>query len=341
MAVGNNNPFIGIDSRIGIAEETTYGTFVTSTVICEFNTESLKQTREEIKIESIAGNRDFRKRVIGNEVIGGTIEMYLNPAEDALNYIIKQAMGGTSTRSTIVAGSYEHTFALGDMESNRETTTATDVKSLSIAVERGNSDIVYNYYGMRVNTLTIKGEIGQPCMVSVDFVGQGMSTSATLPTLSYSNIVPVNFVGISITTGDSITNLGVEYFKSFEFVLNNNLNGDQRVLGSRTITKLPPTRREMTLSLTQIYDTTTSYDRFNENTFTAIKIQLDSYVTITAGGTTYAMWIDIPECYINSTQPEVADSGPLQYEFDCAVLYNTTTSYAAQIVTRNATEAYA
>lgn len=341
MAVGNNYPFIGIDSRIGIAEETTYGTFVTSTVLCEFNNESLKKTREEVKIDSISGNRDYKKRVIGNEAVEGSMEMYLNPAEDALNYIIKQAMGGTSTRSTIVAGSYEHTFALGDMESNKETTTASDVKALSIAVERGNSDKVYNYFGMRVNTLTIKGEIGQPCVVSVDFVGQGMSTSATLPTLSYSNIIPCNFVGVSITTGDSIGNLSVEYFKSFEFVLNNNLNGDQRVLGDRKIKQLPPTRREMTLSLTQIYDTTTSYDRFDQNTFTAIKIQMDSAVTITAGGTTYAMWIDLPEVYINSNQPEVGDSGPLQVEYECAVLYNTTTSYAAQIVTRNATEAYA
>jgi hypothetical protein len=340
MAVGNNYPFIGLDSRIGIGEETTYGVMKTSTVIMEFLSESMKQNREENKLEIIRGQRDYIKRIIGVETVEGSLEAYLNVAEDALCYIMKQALGGTATRATVVLGSYDHTFNLGTMEGNKGTSTATDVKGLSIAVERGDSDKVFNYVGCRVNNLTIKGELGQPCVISADFIGKTMSSSATLPTLSYSNVLPINFTGVQVNTGDSIGNVAIEYFQSFEFSLNNNIDGEQRYFGSRTVSHAPPIRREMTLSLTQRYDTTTAYDRFLNNTMTAIQIVLDSGVTITAGGTTYAMYIDLPECYYNSNQPEVGDTGPLNVEFECAALYNTEQTYAARIRVRNATDNY-
>jgi hypothetical protein len=340
MAVGNNYPFMGIDSRIGIAEQVTISSFVTSTVVMDFTSESMKQNREEIKLDSISGTRDFTKRIIGNESVEGTIEGPLNVDDDGWAYIIKQACGGTVTAATVVAGSVLHIFNMGDMESNKRTTTGTDVKGLSIAVERGDSDKVFNYMGCRVNTLTIKGEIGQPLMISADFIGQTMSVSATLPALTYSNVVPLDFTHVLIQTGDSLGSISQEYFTSFELTINNNLDSEQRVLGDRTVNHLPPTRREINLSVSQRFDTTTAYDRFTQNTFTAFSFTIDSGITITAGGDNYYMLINVPEAYINSNQPEVGDTGPLNVEYECACLYNTTVSYALQLKIRNTAANY-
>ena len=344
MTIGDGAPYLGYDSAIGVAEETAYGTFKTSTAFIEFNTEAMKQEREEMKLASINTTRDYTKRLIMNETVSGSIEAPFNAAEDAMALIVKQAMGGTSTVNTIAAGAVEHTFLAGDMESNKGTSTATDIKGLSVAVRRGGAratNNTFNYAGCRVNTLTIKGEVGSPVLLTAELIGQTASMSATIPTVSFSNVLPLNFVGISITSGDSITNLSVEYFTSFEFVLTNNLS-DQRRLGSRSVSTLPPVMRDISLTLGQRFDTITAYERFKTNTLTAIKIVCDSATTITAGGTTYAMWIDLPECFLNSNEPEVGGPDPLTHELNFTAMFAdyTATSYANNITIRNATANY-
>lgn len=337
MAVGNNTPYMGYQSAIGAAEETTYGTFVTSTGFIEFNTEAFKQEREEVKRESINSTRDFRRRLIGKETVAGSLEADLNVAADPIVKIIKQALGGTCT-SASETGSYLHTLYPGDMESNADTTTSY-TKGLSFAVRRGDTS-VFNYSGCRVNTLTLKGESGTPVIMTLEVVGKTMSVGSSLPTVSYSDVLPVNFTGIEIQTGDSMGSLSTEYFSAFEFSLANNIDTDQRYLGSRTIDVAPPARREVKLKLTQRFDTTTAYDRFEQNTATSISLIMDSEQTITAGATTYSMQIDLPTCYFNSNQPEVGGPGVLTHELDVSSMYNASIGSSLQVKVRNATSSY-
>lgn len=342
MTVGSGVPKMGWQSAIGVAKETTFGTFVTSTAFIEFSSESLKMEREEILIEAINTSRDITKRLVGNETVGGTIEAPLNVASDALVLIMKQAMGGTLSSAAVSGGSsYLHTLYTGDMEDNKDSATAADFKSLSIAVRRGDAD-AFNYYGCRVSQLTISGEVGSPINISAEIVGKGMSISATIPAVSLSDVLPVNFTGITIQTGDSITNVSAECFTSFEFVLNNNIDTDQRCLGSRQVAQLPPLKRNVTLTLNQRFDTTTAFNRFFSNTITAIKVTCDAEQTITTGATTYSMIINLPKCYLNSTQPEVGGADVLTQELMFTALYssNTNSTYSVQMLVCNATSGY-
>jgi len=343
MAAGNANPFLGWASGLLISEETTYGTFVTGTSFIEFNTESLKNNRDEIPIDAINSQRGRTKRLTGGYTVEGPLEFPFNVAEDGNVILLKQAMGGTVSSATITAGAYNHTIYAGDMENNAATATASDVKSLSVSVRRGASSSslnVFNFYGGRVNNITIKGEIGAPVVVSADMIFQGSSTTATSPAASFANILPLNFSGIEIQTGDSIGNVSTEYFTGFELAISNNLNGDQRSLGSRNITVLPPQNRDVTLKLMQRFDTLTSYDRFIQNTLTAIKIICDAEQTITAGGSTYSMVIDVPEAYYNSNSPEVGGPDVLTHEVDLSALFNQSEGKDLSINIRNATANY-
>jgi len=340
MAVGNEVPFMGYESAMGVAEEGTFGTFKTSTSFIEFNSESFKMTREEIKRESINTTRDYRKRLIGNESVAGSFEADLNVANDALVYVIKQAMGGTVSSATITTGSYTHTLAPGNMEANAATTTAY-TKGLSFAVRRGSTH-VWNYSGMRVNTLTIKGEVNSPVIMTAELVGKTATLGSVIPTVSLSDILPINFTGVQIQTGATIGGVTTEYFTGFEFTLSNNVDGDQRALGSRTIVQAPPQKRDVKLKLTQRFDTSTAYSRFIENTATAISIYCNSEQTCgTVGGsTTYSMKIDLPTCYFNSNQPEVGGPGVITHELDVSAMYNASIGSSLQVQIINATASY-
>lgn len=344
MGVGDSTYF-GYGSVLGMAEETTFGTKVTMTSWIEFNSESMKRSIEEMKLESINTTRNFRRRMLMNESVEGSIESYLNLGSDAIMYLVKQAMGGTCSSASQVSGCIAHTFYEGDMESNKSTSGAADVKSLSIQVRKGGSNL-WDFKGCRVNNLTIKGEVGSPILITAEIIGKaGTISTDSMPTIVFSDVAPVNFTGVTIKTSDTSTSLTAETFQSFELSINNNLvsDGAARQLGIRTVGILPPTRREVSLKLSQRFDTTSSFSYHLNETKRHITILLDNGQTVgsTALATTYSMLIDLPACYYNSNMPEIGDIGPIQLEHEISCISEpTSTGYAIQITAYNAKAFY-
>lgn len=348
MAVGNARPYMGWNSCISVAEETTLNTYVTGTAnFIEFNSEGFKRERDVTKLESVNNTRNFTKRIVGNESISGSIESDLDVGSDGLMLIIKQAMGGTVTNvanTSASADEYTHTFNIGGMESNKGTSTASDVKGLSFAIKRGDTSATFTYSGCRVNTLTIKGEVGNPVVMSAEIVGMAASVTSTMPTISYSNLVPLYFKDVSITIGDSVTNATTaEYYTSFELTINNNINSDVRALGSRSVVQLPPQKREVMLKLGQRFDTLTAYNRFTQDTLTAVKISMMSEQTVGAGtaNSVYSMYLNLADCRFKSNEPQVGGNDVLASEIEADVMYNSEQGYDIQIVAYNGTANYA
>jgi hypothetical protein len=226
------------------------------------------------------------------------------------------------------------------MESNKATSTASDHKSLSVQVRKGNT-AQWTFRGMRVNTMTIKGEVGSPITASFDFMGKDATATTDSLTSSFSTVLPLHYTGVVISTAATTTAYTTEYFSSFEFVLNNNL-AEQRALGSALIHSIPPIKRDVSIKLTQQFDTMTAYNRFIQNTETMIKILLDSGVTAgaIAGNTTYSMAIDCPACYFNNVMPTVGGPDALTQEINLTAIRNTSTGYAVQIKVNNGTTSY-
>lgn len=341
MSVGNNVPQMGYNAVLGLAKETTFGTFVTSTVFVEFNSESLKHSVENIKLETINGTRDYKKILRGNTTVDGSIEAPFNIASDAVVLMFKQAMGGTCTAVAASSTSYTHTLRTGDMENNKSSAGAAEFKSLSFAVRPGDSGTnTWNFFGCRVNSFTLKAEVGQPVAMTAEIIGKGCSTSSTIPTAAYSDVNPVMFVGASIQTGATTTALAAEYVKSFELSLNNNISGDHRILGSREVAQLPPVKRDVTLKVTQVFDTTTAYDRYTQATSTTFELTLDSQVALGASSGTYRCVITLPKCILAPNTPSVSGPGPITQELEYTCLYASTQSYAIQATVRNLTASY-
>lgn len=348
MAIGNNVPAMGYESVVGIAKEIAFGTFVTSTTFLEFNTESLKHNIEMIKVETINGTRDLKRIMQGNTVVDGSLEFPFNPASDAVINIFKQAFGGTlSSAAASGTTSYTHTLNTGNMEDNK--VSGDEMVSLSIAVRPGattgaiTAPKTWCFFGCRVNSLSIKAEAGSPVMITAEIIGKGCSLSSTMPAASFADINPVNFTGITYQTGATLTALSAEYIKSFELTLNNNINTDHRVLGSREVVQLPPVARDITLKITQVFDTTTAYDTFLANTATAIQIVMNAEQMEGASASSkYTCTVSLPKCYLAGFTPAVKDKGPIIQDLEYTCIYSgaTAAAFSAQMTIKNRTASY-
>jgi hypothetical protein len=345
MAIGNNVPQMGYNGVLAIAKETTFGTFVTGTTWVEFNSESLKYNIEEVKIETINTLRSTTRILQGNISVDGSIEAPLNLAADSNLFIVKSVMGGTVSSAVASTGSYLHTFTVGDLENNRATSSSNHMKSLSISVRPGEAAMTtWNFYGCRVNSWTLKAETGSPVLWTAEIVGKGCSTGATIPAAVFSDVNPCMFNGVYLCAGTTLgacTTTSQEYVKSLEVSIKNNLVTDQRVLGDDEVVGLPAGKREITLKVSQIFDTITAYNRYIQATDTAFKIVIDSLVTMGADLTTYAMDIYLPRCRLSSPfTPAVGDSGPIMQELEYKCLYATEKAYDMAIAVRNKTASY-
>ena len=355
MAVGDGAKF-GYTSLLGVSPEVTYGTAVTATSFIAFNSESMKVSKEQLLLDSINTTRNYQKRMFGNTTVDGSIEADLDVGSDAVVNIIKQALGGTCASATMGAGQpavFIHTIWEGNMENNVFSATGgTNTTGLTIQVRKGGvvaaagtitSDL-YTFNGCRVNSLSIKGELGQPIRFTAELIGKDCTVSTDSLTASFSTLLPLHFTGVTFSLGDTIGNLAAESIQGFEFNLSNNLVGDNaaRKLGSETIQILPPTRREVKLSITQRWDTATAFTRYQSGTTAALKIVMTSTQTISAaaGATTYSMAINLPKCYRNTGLPEVGDFGVLSQDIEYTAIHDSEQGYCAQAVICNATTDY-
>lgn len=317
-----------IDSYAAFFKETTWGTYpssgATNATFIEFLSNNFKTEIEGRKLDTI-GNRPFTKRVQLNKTVQGSLETYLHPIESPL--LIAQALGGGVITSSLT-GAYTHSFGAGLMD--------TGPTGISFNVKKG--DTTFQYVGGRVNSMKITASINEPVMISYDFVFKDSSQGSfdISSSLSISTLAPFTFVDGVYRYADTETNAATttseEAITSFELTVNNNLISDAnaRQLGSRILSVLPPTRKNVEFKVTQRFDTTTVYSRFTSATIGAVELKFTGS-TITADKN-YEMTVRMPKVYLNSPDPEIA--GPneiLMSEITYDVVADTGTSSGREI----------
>lgn len=321
MAVGSGT-MLGINSRLGFGNETTWGTRAAANFFLEFRSINIKKNIEEEKLESLGGGRSYIRRVHKNISVEGALTYDLQ-ANDGI-YLLKHALMGTVTSAlATTASAYNHTMTLGDLSTISQ-------KGISVEVQ---PDVItttaFAYEGCRVNSLRISGGINAPVTAELNFIGKDATTvTFATATVTYSPTRPFLGQDITFQYGSSVGALSAEDIVSFELTLENNLQADDssRSLGDRTLTALPPGRRSIMLNITQRYDTTTAYDRFDAATRGHARLTLDTGITIGADspGTTYSMIIDLPNIFYNQAVPEISGPGVLTHAFEVSGIADTT-----------------
>ena len=338
MAVGDNAE-AAIRSYIAFGKETTFGTYASATTAIEAISCNFRVDKESIKLETLNKSRDFSKRVQTNQNVEGTLEMYAHPIESVL--LLATALGGgiaTSSQSGIAI----HTLTAGNFD--------TSPSSLSFNIRKGSTH-TWRYLGGRPNTVTLTGEVGSPIMMSLEMVFKDATqlSDDISNTLSVSNIAPfVYHQGqyIYAAVQGSLTTTLAEPIQSFELVINNNIVSDEaaRQLGSQIPGVLPATQREVNLTITQRWDTTTNYARFMQATEGSVRLQFTGSAVTSSSVLTYQWQIDMPKVLMNSPDPELGGAGDiLQSEISFDVITDnpqTTTGKAIVVTVQNTTNAY-
>lgn len=288
MAVGAGS-YEGYGSYVAVGRETTFGTYDTATAGLEFLSASLKTMKETKVLEQVETSRTYSKQIKTSKIVEGEISGYVYALDNAFNYILQNAMGGTITTATATgetAGglAFTHTYKIGDMNNS--------YTSLCINHRKGQSSggFVFQYSGLRVNELNFTAEIDEALQFSASLIGKDSTQTSNdvASALSQNTDEPLSFVNGRVSVvADSLgaaTTTSFWHVQSVEFGVSNNLKGDteSRRIGSDVLDVLPVGIASFPLTVSMRFDTTTAYDGMLANTDFAIDLEFQGSTLTTS-----------------------------------------------------------
>ncbi|MET9088145.1 phage tail tube protein [Streptomyces sp. NPDC004237] len=191
MAIGS-----GLGAQIGIAAESTYGTFVASTKFVEFTKESLALKKTTAQSAGIAAGRLLplsARRVITRKEAQGSIDLEI--ANKGMGLLL-QALMGTSVTPVQQAATTAYL----------QTHTLADTAGKSLTIQKGvplttGTVTDKTFLGCKVTSAEFSCEVGGMLTATFEFDGKDCDESQTLAVASYSNMSPFNFVQMGLKTG--------------------------------------------------------------------------------------------------------------------------------------------
>ncbi|MFE0699118.1 phage tail tube protein [Streptomyces sp. NPDC058872] len=191
MAIGS-----GLGAQIGIAAESTYGTFVAPTRFLEFTQESLVLKKTTAQSTGIAAGRLLAlssRRVVTQREVAGSLG--LEVVNKGMGLLLQALMGTTVTpvqQASTAAYLQTHTLA--------------DTAGKSLTIQKGiplttGTVTDKSLVGCKVTSAEFSCESGGMLMASVDFDGKDCDEGQTLAAASYSNMSPFHFGQMAVKAG--------------------------------------------------------------------------------------------------------------------------------------------
>jgi len=315
----------GSNARIIIQKETTFKTQPTpaSPELVYFRSETLRSSRNLITTETIRGDRNDVKPVLGNVDVNGDIVMELHPYTGLFWY---GALGKVTTTGTTVP--YTHTITVG-----------TSIPSFFI--EKGFTDLgVYDQYlGCKVNSLklNIVPEGFQEMTVTFMGVKENIATSTFSATPTDRGFTPYSGFAIA-TVEEGGTALG--YATAIDsLTINNNLDGNSYVIGGSGERRyIPEGVVTVTGTLRVLFESKDLYQKALNSTESSLKIVYKFGTGAGSAGNEY-LEIYIPELIYQPQAPTISGRGGILVELPFQAYYENSTDATAIKVTLKNTQA--
>ncbi|MEU2075419.1 phage tail tube protein [Streptomyces sp. NPDC013489] len=191
MAIGS-----GLGAQLGIAAESTYGTYVAPTIFPEFTKQGLQLKKTTAQSQGIAANRLMAlssRRVVTQREVAGSIDLEI--ANKGMGLLIQALMGTTVTPvQQGVTTAYLQTHTLAD----------TWGKSLSIqaGIPLTTGTVTdKSFTGCKVISAEFSCEVGGMLTASFEIDGRDCSEAQTLAVASYTPASPFHFGQMGVKTG--------------------------------------------------------------------------------------------------------------------------------------------
>lgn len=310
----------GLESQVGVKEETTHGTAVVVDRFFPFNSEAVVAERMPVVSGGIRAGRlthDTEARKNGVQKVAGPVDLDLFRESAAVLW--KFALGAMSSTSTGGSAPYTHTATLSDV-----LPSFTYQKGVSNTTN-GGSVTAFTYAGCKVASFTFSGTVDQPAKFKFDVTGGvAETTGIALASASFADNSNVPF----IFTQGSATVAGVAVrVEAFEFNGNNHLKMD-RVYAGDSITReqLREARFEGSGKLTVEFEDTDEFAAYRDGTQVVVVLAFSdgvNSVTLTI------------RTFLTGSTPPAAGTGITKHDLTFADVYGDTDNAAITCVVVN------
>ncbi|MER5209392.1 phage tail tube protein [Streptomyces sp. NPDC002838] len=191
MAIGS-----GLGAQLGIAAESSYGTFVAPSKFIEFTKESLALKKTTAQSAGIAAGRLLAlssRRVLTRKEVQGSIDMEVT--NKAMGLLLQALMGTTVTP-----------VQQGATAAYLQTHTLASVAGKSLTIQKGvplTSGTVTDktFLGCKVTSGEFACGMGEMLTSTFEFDGKDCDETQTLAAASYSNMSPFHFGQMALKVG--------------------------------------------------------------------------------------------------------------------------------------------
>ncbi|MFF2226288.1 phage tail tube protein [Streptomyces globisporus] len=191
MAIGS-----GLGAQVGIAAESSYGTYVAPTKFVEFTKESLQLRKVTAQSQGIAANRLLAlaaRRVVTQRSGAGNLEMEVT--NKAMGTLLQTLMGTSVTPVQQAAtAAYLQTHVLADT-AGKSLTIQKGVPLTTGTVTRK------NFLGCKIISAEFSCEVGGMLTASFEIDSKDCEETSVLAVATYPSMAPFHFAQMSLKTG--------------------------------------------------------------------------------------------------------------------------------------------
>lgn len=288
--------------QMGMAEESTYGTFVAPTRFFEILPgETLERRQTILQSNGIRAGNLYRRganRAIVKDDAGGSVDFEVWTNNFGL--LFKHMLGDNVTTANPLATAYQHTFEPGSLD------------GLSMSWQKGiendgGTATPFSYTGVKVASWTLSNSVDEILQLSLELDAKEEITSESLAVASYpANAKFFHFQQGTVEIDDTI----VAAISTFEVTGTNALDNERYFLGSagKKAEQRENDFRTITGNFTADFiNTTEVYDRFTADTSAKIELIFDTGVEIETGYTE-KVHVTLNDCRFTGETPKAASA---------------------------------
>jgi hypothetical protein len=322
----------GLGAQIGIAAESSYGTYEAPSKFIEFTKESLVLKKTTAQSAGIAAGRLMAlssRRVVTQKEASGSIE--LEVTNKAMGLILQALMG-----TTVTPAQQEATTAY------LQTHTLADTAGKSLTIQKGvplttGTVVDKTFVGCKIISAEFSCEVGGMLMCTIEFDGKDCDETQTLAVASYPVMSPFHFGQMALKTGTYASEAALDGVRKVSVKIERPQAVDRFYANQSALKKEPISNDlvKITGSLEMDYVATTVDDLHTSDGATAMVWEFVGPTIETTYAETFR--IKLPAVKVDDAPPTVEGFDVIRPTFNFTALYDGTNAVAIEYVSTDTT----
>lgn len=314
MAIGS-----GLGAQLGIAAESTYGTYVAPTKFIEFTKEGLVKRKVTAQSSGIAAGRlvDLSsRRVVTTKDGGGPVEMEVTTK--SMGLLLQSLMGTTVTP-----------VQQGATTAYLQTHTLADTAGKSLTIQKGvplttGTVTDFSFLGCKVVSAEFSCEVGGMLMATFEFDAKDVDEAQALAAPSYPTMSPFHFGQMTVKTGTFGAEASRDGIRKVTLKIERPQATDRYYAGQAGLKKEPISNDKVKLtgSIEMDYVDTTIADLFVSDAATSLVWEFTGDLIET--GQNYLWRATFPAVHFDDTSPTVEGPDVIKPTWNFTGLYDGT-----------------